>query len=129
MRTSTAHVKHRWIADPNQRRWVEFADYFLTIGNNGDRVPPKWHGWLAYTYDDVPTYGANEFVQPFYQKPHTWMCNPRDIFMPPFCVMHPNNMAFKHSRRDRYASEWEGLGSVGVRGELEESSTSVNSAR
>lgn len=44
--------------DPHQRRWVEFADYLTLIGNNGDRIPPKWHGWLSHTYDDIPTYGA-----------------------------------------------------------------------
>jgi len=38
----------------NQRRWVEYSDYFLTFGITGDRydlifrVPPKWHGWLSH---------------------------------------------------------------------------------
>ena len=36
------------------------------IGNNGDRIPPKWHGWLASQYDDVPSYGSDNFVRPFY---------------------------------------------------------------
>ena len=38
----------------SRRRWVEYADYFLPIGITGDRVPPGWHGWLAYQFDDAP---------------------------------------------------------------------------
>lgn len=43
------NVNHR-----NQRRWVEYSDYFLTFGITGDRllyknrVPPKWQGWLSH---------------------------------------------------------------------------------
>lgn len=40
--------------DRNQRRWVEYADYFLPIGIGGDRIPPGWHGWLSHQYDDHP---------------------------------------------------------------------------
>lgn len=39
----------------NQRRWVEYSDYFNSWHVLGDRVPPPWHGWLAHTYDDAPT--------------------------------------------------------------------------
>lgn len=104
---------------------MEYVDYMLGIGNNGDRIPPKWHGWLSYTYDDVPTYGANEFVQTFYQKPHTWMLNPRDMFLPKLSVFHTENVEFLNGRRERYAQEWDGNRQIGVRGGLEDS-TSVN---
>lgn len=30
------------VATKNQRRWVEYKDYFLRIGINGDRTPPGW---------------------------------------------------------------------------------------
>jgi NADH:ubiquinone oxidoreductase subunit len=33
---------------------VEYKDYFLRIGINGDRIPAGWHGWLAHHYDDSP---------------------------------------------------------------------------
>jgi NADH:ubiquinone oxidoreductase subunit len=39
-------------SDYNQRRWVEYNDYLSVRSPNGDRVPPKWHGWIHNTYDD-----------------------------------------------------------------------------
>jgi hypothetical protein len=39
----------------NRRRWVEHSDYFKTIGQFGDRIPPRWHGWLTQQYDEVPS--------------------------------------------------------------------------
>ncbi len=33
-----------------KRRWVTFAG---TV--EASRVPPDWHGWLHYTFDDPPT--------------------------------------------------------------------------
>ena len=44
-----------WDIVKNNRRWVEYADYFLPIGNNGDKVPVGWQGWMSYQYDDTPT--------------------------------------------------------------------------
>ncbi len=38
--------------DYNQRRWVEYNDYLSVRSPNGDRVPPKWHGWIHHQYDD-----------------------------------------------------------------------------
>jgi NADH:ubiquinone oxidoreductase subunit len=104
------------------------VDYLVGVGNNGDRIPPKWCGWLSYTYDDVPVYGANEFVDPFYQKPHTWMYNPRNMFIPRFSVMHAENTRFVTERRERYAQEWDGSGQIGVRGGLDKSTT-VNTTK
>ena len=37
--------------DYNQRRWVEYADYLRNIDKFGDRIPPKYHGWLSHQYD------------------------------------------------------------------------------
>lgn len=84
-------VKYIFILDVNQRRWVEFSDYMITIGNNGDRVPPKWQGWLAYQYDDVPSIGSDAFVEPFYQKDFEWSTSwsNNKIFTPKHCVQHP----------------------------------------
>ena len=39
----------------NQRRWVEYSDYFVFIGVGTDRVPPIWNGWLSHRYDDPPS--------------------------------------------------------------------------
>lgn len=52
--------------DPNQRRWVEFNDYLSVRGPNGDKVPPKWHGWLSGQYDDIPSPGSDSFHDPFF---------------------------------------------------------------
>lgn len=58
--------------DRNQRRWVEYSDYFNAWHVLGDRIPPGWHGWLAHTSDDHPNRtGAQTLVEPHYMKPHT----------------------------------------------------------
>lgn len=36
------------------RRWVEFAEARRVMSNQGTKIPPPWHGWLAYTYDETP---------------------------------------------------------------------------
>lgn len=64
--------KNKIILDRNQRRWVEFSDYFGAFKGLGDRIPPMWHGWLSHQYDDHPTRtGPSNFVSPHYSKPHT----------------------------------------------------------
>lgn len=127
MKTSTPIVIIELSPDPNQRRWVETADYLRTIGELGDRVPAPWQGWLAGTYDDVPIYGGREFVHPFYKRNHMWSpsLSPNRIFLPKSVPIHEQNINFKISRRNRYAKEWDGK-TIGVRGAPEESTT-VNS--
>lgn len=68
MRILMSHVSNIWkLIDRNQRRWVEYNDYFNPWHTLGDRVPPVWHGWMAHVYDEVPTRtGHSYFVQPFY---------------------------------------------------------------
>ncbi len=44
--------------DGNKRRWVLFSGYA-----EASKVPPDWHGWLHYTFDEPPT------VEPFVVKP------------------------------------------------------------
>jgi NADH:ubiquinone oxidoreductase subunit len=36
--------------DHRKRRWVIFKGYA-----DASKVPPEWHGWLHYTFDDLPT--------------------------------------------------------------------------
>nr|WP_245161660.1 NADH:ubiquinone oxidoreductase subunit NDUFA12 [Brevundimonas alba] len=36
--------------DGRRRRWVTYNGYA-----DASKVPPDWHGWLHYTYDEPPT--------------------------------------------------------------------------
>ena len=36
--------------DRHKRRWVTYRGYAEST-----KVPPGWHGWLRYTYDEPPT--------------------------------------------------------------------------
>ncbi len=36
--------------DGRKRRWVTYDGYA-----DGSKVPPDWHGWLHYTFDEPPT--------------------------------------------------------------------------
>jgi NADH:ubiquinone oxidoreductase subunit len=36
--------------DNRKRRWVIYQGYA-----DASKVPPEWHGWLHYTFDDLPT--------------------------------------------------------------------------
>lgn len=51
MRTLMLFVFMCIYLDPNQRRWVEFNDYYSVRSPNGDKIPPKWHGWMSAQYD------------------------------------------------------------------------------
>jgi NADH:ubiquinone oxidoreductase subunit len=44
--------------DGRKRRWVIYRGYA-----EASKVPPDWHGWLHYTFDEPPT------VAPFLLKP------------------------------------------------------------
>jgi NADH:ubiquinone oxidoreductase subunit len=33
-----------------KRRWVIYSGYA-----DASKVPPEWHGWLHYTFDDLPS--------------------------------------------------------------------------
>jgi NADH:ubiquinone oxidoreductase subunit len=44
--------------DGRKRRWVLYTGYA-----DASKVPPEWHGWLHYTFDEPPT------VAPFVVKP------------------------------------------------------------
>lgn len=43
-----------------ERRWVIYNG-----DNEASRVPPRWHGWLHHTHDDVPAPGE--------ALPHPWV--------------------------------------------------------
>ena len=36
--------------DGRKRRWVTYKGYA-----DASKVPPEWHGWLHYMYDDAPS--------------------------------------------------------------------------
>ena len=36
--------------DSRKRRWVIYNGY-----SEASKVPPEWHGWLRYTFDEPPT--------------------------------------------------------------------------
>ena len=90
---------------PNQRRWVEFNDYFSVRSPNGDKIPPKWHGWLACQYDDVPNADNDNFHDPFFEKPHSW--NPSNsaftVYTGRQAIINPKALDYYRYRRNRYA--------------------------
>jgi NADH:ubiquinone oxidoreductase subunit len=45
------------------RRWVVYKSLA-----EPSQVPPDWHGWLHYTFDDPPT--ATQYSPRPWQKPH-----------------------------------------------------------
>lgn len=98
-------VKLFLIIDPNQRRWVEFNDYFSVRSPNGDKIPPKWHGWLACQYDDVPNADNDNFHDPFFEKPHSW--NPSNsaftVYTGRQAIINPKALDYYRYRRNRYA--------------------------
>lgn len=102
---SMPYVRLLGYVDQNQRRWVEYNDYFSVRSPNGDKVPPKWHGWLAGTYDEVPTPDSTSFFDPFFERPHQW--NPSNsvfqIYTPRQSIINPTAVDFYQERRDRYA--------------------------
>ena len=51
----------------NNRRYVEFANCTASFEMTSDRLAPEWVGWLAKTYDDLPSEGKN-FVNHSYIK-------------------------------------------------------------
>ena len=55
-------VDHR-----HNRRWVEYADFTSSASMMEDQLEPKWLGWLARTYDDLPSENRH-FVNHSYIK-------------------------------------------------------------
>eukprot|EP01017_Pseudomicrothorax_dubius_P015862 TRINITY_DN1810_c0_g1_i2.p1 TRINITY_DN1810_c0_g1~~TRINITY_DN1810_c0_g1_i2.p1 ORF type:complete len:213 (-),score=55.38 TRINITY_DN1810_c0_g1_i2:103-741(-) len=94
-------VNHR-----NQRRWVEYSDYFIPIGIGGDRVPAGWHGWLSHQFDDVPSEGQN-FVDPHYRKEHTELTSGTPSHhVPPGNPKNPDRLIFFEMQRNRKNTPW-----------------------
>jgi NADH:ubiquinone oxidoreductase subunit len=44
--------------DARKRRWVTYRGYA-----EASKVPPDWHGWLHYTFDEPPT------IEPLKRRP------------------------------------------------------------
>jgi len=90
----------------NNRRWVEYADYFLPIGIGGDRVPPGWHGWMSYQYDDTPT--EELFVKHHYLKDHTPITSGTPLHNKPLgSPQNPNRMRFIMETKERKSMAWD----------------------
>ena len=49
--------------DERKRRWVIYQGYA-----DASKVPAEWHGWLHYTFDDVPT--AENLPRQLWEKDH-----------------------------------------------------------
>lgn len=45
-----------------ERRWVIYNG-----DNEASRVPPRWHGWLHFTHDDVPQ-GEEDLAKPWIRE-------------------------------------------------------------
>ena len=49
--------------DRHKRRWVTYRGYA-----EATKVPPDWHGWLHYTFDEPPTVAP--LPRRFWEKDH-----------------------------------------------------------
>jgi NADH:ubiquinone oxidoreductase subunit len=49
--------------DGRKRRWVLYKGYA-----EASKIPPDWHGWMHYTYDDPPSKVA--LPRKDWEKPH-----------------------------------------------------------
>ncbi|MGZ3298737.1 MAG: NADH:ubiquinone oxidoreductase subunit NDUFA12 [Asticcacaulis sp.] len=54
-------TKHSY--DGRKRRWVLYKGYA-----EASKIPPEWHGWMHYIYDDTPL--ENPPAVKAWEKPH-----------------------------------------------------------
>ena len=68
-------------------------------------IPPKWHGWLAHQYDDVPTPDGDCFYDPFFEKPHDWNSSMSafKVYTSRASSINPLALDYKQYRFNRYA--------------------------
>ena len=94
----------------HNRRWVEYADFTVTSNMMEDQIAPEWVGWLAGTYDDLPSEDRH-FVDHSYIK----YSNGRPLFGPltklPQGMQHIHNFvdreAFIKEQKERKSKPWE----------------------
>ena len=51
------------------RRWVEFSENHRFLSLQHLKIPPPYHGWLTYTYDEFPN--KKNFVEPSWRNPRS----------------------------------------------------------
>jgi NADH:ubiquinone oxidoreductase subunit len=95
--------------DFRPRRWVEYNDYLTTRSPSGINVPPVWHGWLSYQYDDLPYPDSDSFHHPFYEKPHKPWPSASAFTMHTYgkSIIDDKFLDYAKYRRNRSAKEWE----------------------
>ncbi len=49
--------------DQRRRRWVVYRGYA-----EPSKIPPDWHGWMHYTFDELPT--TAPLLRPAWELPH-----------------------------------------------------------
>eukprot|EP00826_Nyctotherus_ovalis_P059464 TRINITY_DN8270_c0_g1_i1.p2 TRINITY_DN8270_c0_g1~~TRINITY_DN8270_c0_g1_i1.p2 ORF type:complete len:156 (+),score=24.13 TRINITY_DN8270_c0_g1_i1:53-520(+) len=79
----------------NTRRWVEYASVHAPFPN-GKKVTPIWHGWLHYTYDDVPR--QEFFVYPAHREPRSFIFESQHpkAFRNPGLLINPDRKKFMY---------------------------------
>jgi NADH:ubiquinone oxidoreductase subunit len=72
-------------------------------------IPPKWHGWLAHQYDDVPTPDNTSFHDPFFEKTHDWNYSytAAKQYTPRMSTGNERALDYTQYRQHRYSREWE----------------------
>ena len=75
---------------------------------NGDRVPPKWHGWIHHSYDDEPLPDSDSFHDPFFEKPHQWetSSNAFKLYVPRSAPISPRFLDYRQERQNKFAADW-----------------------
>ena len=77
-----------------KRRWVIYAG---TI--DASRVPPDWHGWLHFTFDNPPT------VEPFKEK--SWELRHEPNLTGTSAAYHPEGSLWAEGKRPRATGDYE----------------------
>jgi len=111
---------------------VEYADYFLPIGVTGDRVPPGWHGWMSYQFDDMPP--EELFIRHHYLKEHTPITSGTPLHHKPLgSPQNPNRMQFIMDTKARRQNPWDaptsGARTIGKKIIVEKTSKFVDPAQ
>lgn len=88
---------------------MEYNNYFNFKKSLGNQIPPKWHGWLSYQYDEVPAPDSSAFHDPFFERKHDWNYydSANKMFIPGQTFANAKTLEYLGGRRDRYAKEWE----------------------
>ena len=81
--------------DGRKRRWVLYKGYA-----EASKIPPDWHGWMHYIYDDVPS--ETPLKRKSWEKPHE-----PNMSGTPFAKVPPGSLAAEAQRSPSASGDYE----------------------